>query len=202
MKGLLKKDFQILYANRLIIALILICGITISIYIKIPSILICFIGLFLSYQGLATILNDQNSGWFPWEFTLPIKKERIIYEKFILCFFIAVVGLLVALIVSFAVSKIIDVPLSAKEIKLNLSIFMIFIGFGISCGTLLCFYKKEFGPIAMFAAVLLPVGILLILMKCVTNVEPVFLSTGIVGMFLYFAIMLLSPHLIMRWLSK
>lgn len=202
MKGLLKKDVQILCANWLILALILAGGIAISIYIKIPSMLICFIGLLLSYQGLATILNDQSSGWFPWEFTLPVKKEQIIYEKFILCLLIAIVGLLVALIMSFAVSKITNVPLSAQEIKINLSIFMIFVGLGISCGILLCFYKKESGPIAMFVAVLLPIAVVLVVIKCVADVEPAFLSAGIVSMILYFVIMELSPRFVMHWLSK
>lgn len=202
MKGLLKKDVQILCANWLILALILAGGIAISIYIKIPSMLICFIGLLLSYQGLATILNDQSSGWFPWEFTLPVKKERIIYEKFILCLLLAIVGLLVALIMSFAVSKITSVPLSAQDLKINLSVFMIFVGLGINCGILLCFYKKESGPIAMFVAVLLPITVVLVVMECVTDVEPAFLSAGIVSMILYFVIMELSPRFVMHWLSK
>ena len=99
MKGLLRKDLQLIWASWPILLMILVCGTGISIYIQQPTMEICFVTLLLVFQTVATIMNDQTSGWFPWELTLPVSRKGIVYEKFILALIVLAFGTCLALLI-------------------------------------------------------------------------------------------------------
>ncbi|WP_289197111.1 ABC-2 transporter permease [uncultured Dubosiella sp.] len=204
MKGLLRKDLQLIWASWPILLMILVCGTGISIYIQQPTMEICFVTLLLVFQTVATIMNDQTSGWFPWELTLPVSRKGIVYEKFILALIVLAFGTCLALLIYWGVSAITHVTIDRVSLEINLAILLVFFGFGVAPGLLLSFYKKEAGPIAMMVAALLPVAILLVVMNTVsdTKIKEVFMILAAISMVLYFAIMVISPKIVTGWLNR
>jgi len=111
MKGLLRKDLQLIWASWPILLMILVCGTGISVYIQQPTMEICFVTLLLVFQTVATVMNDQTSGWFPWELTLPVSPKHILYEKFVLALIVLGFGACLALLIYWGVSAITHVTI-------------------------------------------------------------------------------------------
>lgn len=202
MKGLLKKDFQIIVSNWPVLLAICLCGCAIAVYIRIPDMLLCFVALLLSYQGVATIMNDQSSGWWPWAMSLPVRRKRIVYEKYIFCLLLGAIGTLLALVLYAIVSRLTGVEFSSESFQINMYILLIFIGLGLSSGILFCFYKKETAPLSMFIAVLIPLAVILAIIKLNNDPLDMFRTIGLCSMGAYFVIMALSPDIIYHWIDK
>lgn len=204
MKGLLRKDLQLIWASWPILLMILIGGTAISIYVQQPTMDICFVTLLLVFQTVATVMNDQTSEWYPWELSLPVSRKNLIYEKYILAMLVLAFGLILALAIYYGVSAITNIAPDRFSLEINLSILLIFFGCGVAPAILLSFYKKETGPIAMIVAALLPIAIILIIMNTVSeaNIKEVFMGTGAISMLIYFTLMFLSPRIVTNWLDR
>ncbi len=120
MKGLLRKDLQLIWASWPILLMILIGGTAISIYVKEPTMDICFVTLLLVFQTVATVMNDQTSGWYPWELSLPVSRKNMIYEKYILAMLILAFGLILALAIYYGVSAITNIAPDRFSLEINL----------------------------------------------------------------------------------
>ena len=98
MIGLLKKDFFIIYKSVITIVIIPIIVIGLMYYFDMEEGIITFFSIFMTMQGISTILADRISGWNLLETTFTISRKKAVLEKYILSLILALAGFLIGLI--------------------------------------------------------------------------------------------------------
>ena len=105
MKGLIIKDFQLLFSNKRILYIVLAIalfsammgdGITLT-YIS------SFVAVMLQVSALATISYDNYQHGNTFLMTLPLRRKDYVIEKYIFCSIIAFVGIIFSLILGLLV---------------------------------------------------------------------------------------------------
>lgn len=105
MKGLIIKDFQLLFSNKRILYIVFAIalfsammgdGITLT-YIS------SFVAVMLQVSALATISYDNYQHGNTFLMTLPLRRKDYVIEKYIFCSIIAFVGIIVSLILGLLV---------------------------------------------------------------------------------------------------
>ena len=105
MKGLIIKDFQLLFSNKRILYIVFAIalfsammgdGITLT-YIS------SFVAVMLQVSALATISYDNYQHGNTFLMTLPLRRKDYVIEKYIFCSIIAFVGIIFSLILGFLV---------------------------------------------------------------------------------------------------
>lgn len=105
MKGLIIKDFQLLFSNKMILYIVFAIalfsammgdGITLT-YIS------SFVAVMLQVSALATISYDNYQHGNTFLMTLPLRRKDYVIEKYIFCSIIAFVGIIFSLILGLLV---------------------------------------------------------------------------------------------------
>lgn len=105
MKGLIIKDFQLLFSNKRILYIVFVIalfsammgdGITLT-YIS------SFVAVMLQVSALATISYDNYQHGNTFLMTLPLRRKDYVIEKYIFCSIIAFVGIIFSLILGLLV---------------------------------------------------------------------------------------------------
>lgn len=163
MKGLLRLDFQILKASKITVLLILAFGLAMAYAFESFYMMPCFCAILFASQAPSTIITDKFSNFYPWEYTLPIKKEAVIQEKFFLTVLYGVLGLAFGLAMTYMLCALANVPILLEPLRMNLYITGILFGLGESCFIFFSYiFPKEFSSISMLSFAL-PIGVIMIL---------------------------------------
>ena len=120
MKGLIIKDFQLLFSNKRILYIVFAIalfsammgdGITLT-YIS------SFVAVMLQVSALSTISYDNYQHGNTFLMTLPLRRKDYVIEKYIFCSIIACVGIMFSLILGialvFLIYSFIAIPLELK----------------------------------------------------------------------------------------
>lgn len=98
MMGLLKKDFMMISKSMSIIVLIPIVTIGLMYYFGMEEGIVTFFAIFMTMQGISTILADRISGWNLMETTFTISRKKAVLEKYFLSILLGITGFLMGLI--------------------------------------------------------------------------------------------------------
>ncbi len=104
MKGLLWKDFMLVWQSKWVLLLISLLVGGGLIYFQSqssdsPTTLgwIAFFCILFSMQGVSSILTDRMSGWNLYQTTFPISRQKAIQEKYVLSWILGLSGLILGL---------------------------------------------------------------------------------------------------------
>lgn len=106
MKGLLVKDWHILWLQSRILLLALGVSAILILTMENPSFLIGYVTMICSIQVLSTISYDDYDNGAGFIFTLPITRKEYVYEKYMLAGMVGGVAGLVSTVASIAVSTV------------------------------------------------------------------------------------------------
>lgn len=163
MKGLIRLDLQILKASKITVLFILIFGLGSAYAFESFYMMPCFCAILLASQAPSTIITDKFSNFYPWEYTLPIKKETAIQEKFILTVIYGLFGLALGLAMTYLLCFLAHVPVLFELLQMNLYITAILFGLGESCFIFFSYvFPKEFSSISMLSFVI-PIGTIVLI---------------------------------------
>ena len=113
MKGLLWKDFMLVWQSKWVLLLISLLVGGGLIYFQGQSThspttlgLIAFFCILFSMQGISSILTDRISGWNFYQTTFPISRKQAIREKYILSWILGLIGLIFGLSLTFLYNRV------------------------------------------------------------------------------------------------
>lgn len=98
MMGLLKKDFLIICKSIWIILIVPLIVISLMYYFNMQEGIISFFAIFMTMQGISTILADRISGWNLMATTFAISRKKAVSEKYIISIILFILGFLIGLI--------------------------------------------------------------------------------------------------------
>ncbi len=113
MKGLLWKDFVLVWQSKWVLLLISLLVGGGLIYFQSQSVdspttlgFMAFFCILFSMQGISSILTDRISGWNLYQTTFPISRQQAIREKYILSWILGLIGLVLGLSLAFLYNRV------------------------------------------------------------------------------------------------
>ncbi|MDD6812519.1 MAG: ABC-2 transporter permease [Lachnospiraceae bacterium] len=85
MKGLLVKDCKLLFQQKRMILLLLVCVAIVLGSVEDPSFIIAYAAILMLMMALGTISYDEFDNGYSFLFTLPISRKEYVAGKYILC---------------------------------------------------------------------------------------------------------------------
>ncbi len=103
MKGLLKKDWLVLKATWIQLALIFTVITGLLVFFDLSVGIVSFVTIYFAMQGVTTVINDKMSGWNAYQITFPLSRANEIREKYLFSFILAAAGFALGALISFAI---------------------------------------------------------------------------------------------------
>lgn len=102
MKGLLKKDWLVLKATWIQLALIFAVIAGLLVFFELSVGIVSFVTIYFAMQGVTTVINDKMSGWNTYQMTFPLSRMNGIREKYLFSYILALLGFALGALISFA----------------------------------------------------------------------------------------------------
>ncbi len=171
MKGLLWKDFLLVWQSKWVLFLISLCVSCGLIYFQnqsadSPTTLgwIAFFCILFSMQGVSSILTDRISGWNLYQTTFPITRQQAIQEKYVLSFLLGLGGLAIGLLFTFLYNCVFfptSIDLESWRINFYIAVLIWLGSMAVAIPLSLWLSKNQYF-LALLASFLLPMLLIVI----------------------------------------
>lgn len=170
MKGLYRKDLLIIWQSRWLLLLISVLVCSILVYFNQSASIISYASIFLTMQGVTSILTDRTTGWNLYETTFPISRAAAVRQKYFLSIALGLLGFAAGLLVSVLIDRSMDSH--SLLINIGFSAILVFsvIALAVPLGILMA--KSQYF-IVLLSSFVLPVVLIALWTKGITHTLPV-----------------------------
>ena len=126
MNGLIKKDFYLTMKEIPVLFFVIVGAGGALANLTSPLIFIIAAAVIFSTATLTTIQNDKATSWNKFSITLPVSKQQIVIEKYVVYALLVVFGILVGSIIS------IPIAIGTKTFQMDSYLATVFIGLALA----------------------------------------------------------------------
>lgn len=126
MNGLIKKDFYLIMKEIPVLFFVIVGAGGALANLTSPLIFIIAAAVIFSTATLATIQNDKATSWNKFSITLPVSKQQIVIEKYVVYALLVIFGILVGSVIS------IPIAIGTKTFQMDSYLSTVFIGLALA----------------------------------------------------------------------
>lgn len=116
MKGLLIKDFKLLFGQKRFFLAVIAFGLFFIMTNENPISGMSYVTMLFSIFTLSTISYDEFDNGMPFLMTLPISRKMYVGEKYIFAGMITFVSAILSSLVAFGIANVMKIPVEIKEL--------------------------------------------------------------------------------------
>lgn len=177
MKGLLWKDFMLVWQSKWVLLLVsVLVGGGLMYFqgqsVDSPTTLgwISFLCILFSMQGVSSILTDRISGWNLYQTTFPISRKQAIREKYLLSWILGFIGLVIGLAFALLYNRVLfprSIEMDSWYINFYIAVLIWLGSMAVAIPLSLWLSKNQYF-LALLASFLLPTLLIVIWNQSIT----------------------------------